>query len=67
MKFEYDVKDDALECVAFIDYDGDLWIKTDNGSCLMFNSEYTPSNGDLWEEYRAVHKFYHGDTITITF
>ena len=67
MKFEYDVKEDTRECVAFIDDDGDLWIKTDEGSCLMFESGYTPSAGDLWEEGKAIHKFYPGDKITITF
>mgnify|MGYP003459791044 CR=1 FL=1 len=67
MNFEYDVKDNELECVAFIDDDGDLWIKTDEGSCLMFKSGDIPSAGDLWKEGQAVHKFYPGDKITITF
>ena len=67
MKFEYDGKEGARACVAFIDYDGDLWIKTDEGSCLMFKSGDIPSAGVLWEQGRAVHKFYPGDKITITF
>jgi len=69
MKFEYDGKTDDRECVAFIDGDGDLWIKTDEGSCLMYGgSEYTePSAGNLWLPDKAIKKFYPGDKLTITF
>jgi hypothetical protein len=69
MKFEHDGKTDDRECVAFIDGDGDLWIKTDKGSCLMYGgSEYTePSAGNLWFSDTAIKKFYPGDKITITF
>lgn len=67
MKFEYEVSKDDRECVAFIDGDGDLWIKTDEGSCLMYKHGGLPESGELWEENLAIHKFYPGDKITITF
>lgn len=68
MKFEYDGKECGLECVAYIGSCGELIIKTDEGVTLMYEDE-TPNHGGFsdWEEGRAVHKFYPGDKITITF
>ena len=67
MKFEYDGKADGSKCVAFIDLDGDLWVKTDEGSVVFYKEGYATSYGDMWLVENATHKFYPGDKITITF
>lgn len=65
MKFEYEVKQDNRECVAYIDDDGDLVVKNDGGACVIVGDSYCceftfhPSRND--------HKFYPGDKVTITF
>lgn len=71
MKFEYDGKENGRECVAFIDEDGVLYIKTDEGSTLLYGGSESPNHGsnEDWDYglSRATHKFYPGDKITITF
>jgi hypothetical protein len=69
MKFKYDDNGDARKCVAYIDGDGDLIIKTVEGS-IWFDAKggnvYDFGSWDK-EQETAVQKFYHGDKITITF
>lgn len=73
MKFEYDGKEDARECVAYIDRDGGMCIKVeethidselvciDTDGFFRFDLSWNPS-------YTGVKKrFYPGDKITITF
>jgi hypothetical protein len=62
MKFTYDTKPDERECVAYIDDEGDLVIKEkEEGKCVLMFSE---SGFNLRE---STHRFYPGDSITITF
>lgn len=69
MKFEYEKKDDDdRECVAFIDADGDLILRVDRTKSLWFDSR----GGRAYEfgkfnDQAATHRFYRGDSITITF
>ena len=70
MKFTYDTKQDARECVAYIDEDGDLRMKTDEGVVYMYKDNSTPSQNyshEFWDPYDAIHRFYTGDKITIEF
>lgn len=69
MKFEYNTPDtETRECVAYIDGDGDLMIRTPTGKCIWMdyngNAEHHrfEFNPDI-----ATHKFYRGDSVTITF
>ncbi len=70
MKFEYDVKEDTRECVAYIDHCGHLVVKNtrEKGSSFVFMpvqkettywDTFSPGDTDV--------KFYPGDKITITF
>lgn len=66
MKFTYDKKTDDRECVAYIDGLGVLYIKTDEGSTLLYESE-TPNHNGYFNPTDATHRFYAGDSVTITF
>lgn len=60
MKFTYDTKPDERECKAYIDLEGDLVIKCTGGSVVWTTKEgFKPT--------KALHRFYPGDSITITF
>jgi hypothetical protein len=74
MKFDYETKQDDRECVAYIDRDGDLIVRDENphdgnncgaiymtkrGNRGVYENEFDPSE--------ATHKFYPGDSITLTF
>lgn len=69
MRFDYETKQDDRECVAYIDEDGDLVIKENSNGCSLH--PLFRKNGDVgvspWVESLAVHKFYPGDKLTITF
>lgn len=73
MKFEYENKVDDRECVAFIDADGDLCLKADGADDIVWLTtggvQYceSPRNNFDFQKEKAVHRFYPGDTITITF
>lgn len=70
MKVSYAQNPTSPEPVAYIDRDGDLIIKDDMGSVVLFqldkNCFYTQ---DDWEPYHQDVKrhFYKGDSVTITF
>jgi hypothetical protein len=60
MKLTYDTKPDERECVAYISGDGGLVIKERRGNHVyMVYDSFDPSD--------ATHRFYPGDSITITF
>jgi len=75
MKFEYGDEKGGAECVAFIDGEGDLWIRTEENEGMLnvmfeLNGDITPGSvpieeGMARQGYKK--KFYHGDKITITF
>lgn len=67
MKFEYDGKSDDRECVAFIDEDGDLVMKDYLGGAITIFAYGMTESGYDWKPDTAIHKFYTGDKITITF
>lgn len=69
MKFEYEKQDKASECVAFIDFDGELMVKSASGGTIWFSYQGIVYEDHLkdWKEDTAVHRFYPGDSITITF
>jgi hypothetical protein len=54
------------ECVAYVDGDGDLVVKAREGDGFCMSSEYGVVHSDFIEG-DAVHKFYPGDKLTITF
>jgi hypothetical protein len=66
MKFEYECGATDLECVAYIDGGGDLVIRGDNPE-KSFVFGPSGSFSWAWNEREAVHKFYPGDKLTITF
>jgi hypothetical protein len=60
MKFTYDTNPDERECVAYIDDEGDLIIKERDGKTVYcLDGAFDPSCDN--------HRFYPGDSITITF
>jgi len=70
MKFEYDGVKEDRECVAFIDNDGNLYIKTYNGCIELCHDDMPECHAmSLWDYMieDASRKFYPGDKITITF
>ncbi len=70
MKFECDVTKENRECVAVIDGDGNLYVKTDSGCVAMYTSTTPEIYGCCTWDCKvedAIRKFYHGDKITITF
>jgi hypothetical protein len=68
MKFEYDDEKDRGECVAFIDSDGDLIVKTESGNSIWISTfgEVHDNFGEF-NDTDATYRFYPGDKITITF
>ena len=70
MKFHYNTDTDRGEPVAYIDCDGDLIVKDENDDGVLFSSDHTDVLLDAgWEPHgRGVkHRFYKGDSVTITF
>ena len=70
MEFKYDNIDDERECVAFIDNEGDLIIKLEDGTNMVMQESGEPFKGSVGFDMlfcSAVHKFYPGDKVTITF
>lgn len=70
MKFEYDSKSDERKCVAYIDDDGDLIMADILGvaSAVSLGSDGAATYREItFDPKKAVHKFYPGDKITITF
>ena len=70
MKFEYDVKEDTRECVAYIDDFGHLIVNNtrEKGSSFVFMPDQKGTT--YWDKFRPECtdvKFYPGDKITITF
>lgn len=61
MKFTYNTKPAEHECVAYIDGEGDLIIRYNYDRKVFFHID------DLFNIYNATHRFYPGDSITITF
>ena len=68
MKFTYDKPDtDTRECVAYIDGEGDLIIwDCEGGNAIALVYGHAESGHD-WTPSDATHKFYRGDSVTITF
>lgn len=74
MKFEYDVKNDDRECVAF-EWLGHIHIKLDCGNTVLLAEDFSHNPGfhfmgkEVWDHRinEATHKFYPGDKLTITF
>lgn len=70
MEFECDNRDDERECVAFIGNEGDLIIKLEDGTNMVMRKIGDPFKGSVDFDVllgNAVHKFYLGDKVTITF
>lgn len=67
MKFTYDEKEDRGECVAYVDKDGDLILKTECGQCVWVASHGVYLHHFAFDECRATRKFYPSDKITIEF
>lgn len=73
MRFDYEIKEDDRECVAFVCEGGLLAIKCDDGKCVMINPDSDKAyNGaadfNTWLEMsKPVKRLYEGDKITITF
>lgn len=71
MKFEYDDGRPVSECVAFIDDEGDLCIRSSDNKGVYLIADGEVVGGLHFEEYmcinEVVRKFYPGDKITITF
>ena len=67
MKFTYNTKPDDRECVAYIDRDGDLRIRDERDGSVAFCSDDGVVIGLPWQPSDALHRFYPGDSITITF
>lgn len=66
MKFEYSKQDGPRDCVAYIDGWG-VVIKQEGGAyCIFDDGSGVEVNAD-WEPHNARHRFYTGDSITITF
>lgn len=68
MKFEYDGKENARECVAFIDENGNLVIYDGTRKTCICHSGAVHQN-PYTEHHQSgtKRKFYPGDKITITF
>ena len=66
MKFEYSKKDDVRECVAYIDNWG-IVIKDNEGAVCIFDDGSGVERDAGWNPKDAKHRFYPGDSITITF
>jgi hypothetical protein len=69
MKFEYNGKEDGRVCVAYIDMDGDLRIRTQDDDAVIFyaNTKDLPSPDCVFTPSVSQARFYPGDKITITF
>ena len=74
MKFEYGKRDEAeRKCVAFIDAGGDLCVKGMDVHDVVWLSKHgvnyciEPQESFDYQVSKASHRFYHGDSITITF
>tara|TARA_R110000851_G_scaffold178010_9_gene324941 strand:+ start:1272 stop:1481 length:210 start_codon:yes stop_codon:yes gene_type:complete len=69
MKFTYDTdKPETRECVAYIDKFGHLLLKDtiQDGHSLALTA-FSMSSWDQFDLKDATHKFYKGDSVTITF
>ena len=68
MKIEYETEEDRGECVAYVDSYGNLILRDedDDGFVIFQNGKPPAIMGDF-DPDGAVHKFYRGDKITITF
>lgn len=67
MKFEYEDNQVSRECVAYVDDDGDIVIKDVDGDTVCLTSDNCLISDYGWRPREAIHKFYPGDKITITF
>jgi uncharacterized protein YuzE len=68
MKFEYDVKNDDRECVAYITADGRALVIRDRyDDCIYIDYADKFVGTERWNPDKATHKFYPGDKLTITF
>ena len=75
MKFEYHETDDRGQCVAYVDKHNHLIVKNyrsyyDNDRSFVFMTTESKDSTTMWDKFDpddAVHKFYKGDKITITF
>lgn len=68
MKFEYE--NDERDCVAFIDNEGELVVKLEDGTNMVMQENGETFKGVVRFEAlfcSAAHKFYRGDKVTITF
>ena len=67
MKFDYENPNAKQpECVAYLDDDGDLFIKDHDGDCVAIGPIGVLLSAKFDPEL-ATCKFYPGDKITITF
>lgn len=66
MKFKYNEDESQIECVAYIDSDGDLIIK-DSMNVIAICQDGCHLINEYWEPHKATHKFYPGDKVEITF
>jgi hypothetical protein len=72
MKFHYDEKEDCGECVAYIDDEGGLNIKTElcndaSITHICFDEDGFTHTNLIWCPSGAIKRFYPGDKITIEF
>ena len=72
MRFDYENKQDDRECVAYIDEEGDLVINNRNhynhgGAVYLTKEGRTGEHGRGFNPSEAIHKFYPGDSITLSF
>ena len=68
MKFSYDGDGVGRECVAYIDDDGELMVRRNNGDCIWLSKGgVVYAHNFPFDVNKATHKFYKGDSVTITF
>ena len=71
MKFEYDGDSEQRECVAYIVASGELVMRNKGTGNVIgmgpYGSEAYVSKITRFDPSEAVHHFYPGDKITITF
>ena len=70
MKFDYEDKKPDSDIVAFIDEDGDLWVKSEEDYyTLNYAGDLNFQDFGNWSKYliNAKRTFVKGDKITITF
>ncbi len=67
MKFGYGHNRPDKDCVAYIDTTGALIIRDRTGDTVSLCEASGLTNGIPFNLLEAIHKFYPGDKVTITF